>query len=103
MPSKATDEFRFVSGGDSGIDEHAIATNRLAAVQNPYFVLMAGDLAYDNGKAPDTFTQYLKNYAKSMFDSERRLIPLVSCIGNHEVMGGYSTKREDSPSILESL
>ena len=80
MPSKVTDEFRFVSGGDSGIDEHAIATNRLAALQNPNFVLMAGDLAYDNGTAPDVFTRYLRNYAAAMYDAEHRLIPMITCI-----------------------
>ena len=100
MPSKAIDEFRFVTGGDSGIDEHAMATNILAAKQNPYFVLMAGDLAYDNGKSPETFTQYLKNYSSTMYDSERRMIPMISCVGNHEVVGGYKAKREDSPQYL---
>jgi acid phosphatase type 7 len=100
MPSKVTDEFRFVSGGDSGIDVHAVATNRLAALQNPCFVLMAGDLAYDDGKSPETFTQYLRNYSKSMYDSEQRMIPMLSCIGNHEVRDGYTAKREDSPQYL---
>jgi len=100
MPSKVTDEFRFISGGDSGIDEHAIATNRLAALQNPNFVLMAGDLAYDNGKSPETFTQYLRNYNAAMYDSDHRMIPMISCIGNHEVLNGYHAKREESPQYL---
>jgi hypothetical protein len=100
MPSKVTDEFRFVSGGDSGIDEHAIATNRLAALQNPNFVLMAGDLAYDNGTAPDVFTQYLRNYAAAMYDAEHRLIPMITCIGNHEVVDGYQASRDKSPQYL---
>lgn len=100
MPSKAIDEFRFVTGGDSGIDEHAMATNLLAAKQNPYFVLMAGDLAYDNGKSPETFTQYLRNYSATMYDSEHRMIPMITCIGNHEVVDGYHAKREDSPQYL---
>jgi 3',5'-cyclic AMP phosphodiesterase CpdA len=100
MPSKVTDEFRFVSGGDSGVDEHAVATNRLAALQDPNFVLMAGDLAYDNGTSPKTFTQFLKNYHATMYDSQRRMIPMISCIGNHEVRGGYAAKRADSPQYL---
>lgn len=100
MPAKITDEFRFVSGGDAGVDAHAVATNRLAALQDPNFVLIGGDLAYDNGKSPATFTKFLKNYRSTMVDSQQRLIPMISCIGNHEVVGGYSTRREDAPQYL---
>lgn len=100
MPAKATDTFQFVSGGDAGIDEHAINTNILAAKQAPYFALIAGDLAYDNGRDPATFTQFLRNYRAHMVDPQGRLIPMLSCIGNHEVDGGYKTKRADSPQYL---
>jgi acid phosphatase type 7 len=100
MPSKATDTFQFVSGGDAGIDQHAINTNILAAKQEPYFALIAGDLAYDNGRSPETFTKYLQNYHQHMVDAKGRLIPMVTLIGNHEVDGGYKTQRKDSPSYL---
>ena len=100
MPAKITDEFRFITGGDSGVDEHAVATNKLAALQDPNFVLIAGDLAYDNGKSPATFTKFLQNYKRSMVDSSNRLIPLISTIGNHEVQKGYKALREHSPSYL---
>lgn len=60
MPAKATDTIQWVSGGDSGIDAHAIGTNIIAAKQEPYFALVAGDLAYDDGKKPDTFLKFCK-------------------------------------------
>jgi hypothetical protein len=72
----------------------------LAAKQEPYFALIAGDLAYDNGKSPATFTQFLRNYHEHMVDPEGRLIPMLSCIGNHEVAGGFKKKRVDSPQYL---
>lgn len=100
MPSKATDTFHIVSGGDAGIDQHAINTNILAAKQDPYFVLIAGDLAYDNGKSPETFTTFLQNYHRHMIDSQGRLIPLISLMGNHEVEGGYRAAREKAPQYL---
>ena len=100
MPSKATNTIQFVSGGDCGIDEHAINTNILAAKQEPYFALIAGDLAYDNGKSPETFTTYLQNYHRHMTDPQGRLIPMITLIGNHEVDGGYKTQRKDSPQYL---
>ncbi len=99
-PSHATDTFTFVSGGDSGVNPHAVSTNILAAKQDPAFALIGGDLAYDNGTSPNTFLSFLKNYSKHMVDSRGRLIPLVACIGNHEVRGGYYGSRADSPAFL---
>lgn len=100
MPAKATDTIQFVSGGDAGIGEHAIGTNIIAAKQEPHFALIGGDLAYDNGTAPQTFVQFLRNYREHMVDPKGRLIPMLSCIGNHEVKGGYKAKRADSPAYL---
>lgn len=100
MPAKATDTISFVSGGDAGVDLHAINSNVLAAKQEPYFALIAGDLAYDNGRAPATFTKFLQNYRAHMVDAKGRLIPLLSCIGNHEVDGGYRGLRAKSPQYL---
>jgi hypothetical protein len=100
MPAKATNTITFVSGGDSGVNQHAINTNILAAKQDPYFALIGGDLAYDNGTSPKTFLSFLRNYSKHMVDGRGRMIPMVACIGNHEVRGGYNGKRVDSPSFL---
>lgn len=89
MPAKATDQFRFVSGGDAGTNKEVLRTNELAALQDPYFVFIGGDVAYDNGRSPKTFLKFLENYHSTMVDSQGRLIPLVTCVGNHEVDGGY--------------
>lgn len=97
MPAKATDSFHFISGGDCGVNSHAIANNALAAKQDPYFVLIGGDLGYDNGRSPRTALAFIRNYAKGMLDSKGRLIPLVVCIGNHEVEGGYAKPRKNAP------
>lgn len=100
MPARATDTIQFVSGGDCGVNDHAIRTNMLAARQEPYFALIAGDLAYDNGRSPETFTRFLQNYHAHMVDRKGRLIPMLSCIGNHEVIGSYKGRRVDSPQYL---
>ena len=100
MPAKATDVISFVSGGDAGVNAHAVATNKIAAAQEPQFALLGGDLAYDNGKSPETFLGFLRNYSQQMVDKHGRLIPLVSCIGNHEVGGGFKGTREKSPHYL---
>lgn len=100
MPAKATDVISFVSGGDCGVNAHAVATNKIAAAQEPQFALLGGDLAYDNGKSPETFLGFLRNYSQQMVDRRGRLIPLVACIGNHEVNGGFKGTRDQSPHYL---
>ncbi len=100
MPATLTDELRFISGGDAGVNEHVLANNKLAALQDPSFVLMGGDVAYDNGVSPQTFSKFLKNYSSLMYDSSHRMIPLISCLGNHDVVGGYFAPRAKSPQYL---
>jgi hypothetical protein len=100
MPAKATNTFTWVSGGDCDTNMHAIGNNILAAKQEPYFALIAGDLGYDNGTSGKTAVQFLQNYSKHMIDPKGRLIPMVTCIGNHEVRGGYKGKRSDATFYL---
>jgi hypothetical protein len=97
MPEKATDTITFVSGGDCGIDRHAIANNISAARQDPMFVLLGGDLGYDNGKSVATSLAFLRNYSKHLVSRDGRLIPLIAGIGNHEVNGGYKKPRAKAP------
>jgi hypothetical protein len=101
MPAKATNPIQFVSGGDCGVNEHVEALNVIAGKQDPHFVLIGGDLAYDNGKSPETFQKFLKNYHRHVVDSEGRLVPMISCIGNHEVIGGHGSSRKDAPQYLD--
>jgi len=89
MPAKATKTFSFVSGGDCGVGPHTTANNKIAARQDPMFALIGGDLAYDNGLSGATFFEFIRSYSKTMIDTQGRLIPMVTCVGNHEVRGGY--------------
>ena len=97
MPAKASDTVSFVSGGDVGVNEHAVANNEQAAKQDPSFAVIGGDLGYDNGRSVATSLAFLRNYSKAMTGKNGRLIPMVACVGNHEVDGGYGTKREKAP------
>jgi hypothetical protein len=96
MPAKATKAFSFISGGDVGVNDHALANNRVAAAQDPMFALVAGDLGYDNGVSGDTALKFIQNYAATMIDSQGRLIPLITCLGNHEVRGSYGKTLKDA-------
>ena len=97
MPARATDTIHFVSGGDCGVNPHTVANNIQAARQDPMFAVIGGDLAYENGKTVATHLGFLRNYSKHMVGRDGRLIPLIACLGNHEVEGGYGTKREKAP------
>jgi hypothetical protein len=97
MPAKATDTIHFISGGDCGVNPHAVANNVQAARQAPMFALIGGDLGYDNGRSVETSLAFLRNYSKHMVARDGRLIPLVACIGNHEVDGGYGKPRAKAP------
>jgi hypothetical protein len=97
MPAKANDTISFISGGDAGVNEHAVNNNINAARQDPMFAVIGGDLAYENGKSASTFIAFLRNYSKHMIGRNGRLIPMVTCIGNHEVDGSYDQPREKAP------
>jgi hypothetical protein len=100
MPAKLTNAFHFISGGDCGANAHVVANNIIAAKQDPYFVLIGGDIAYDDGKKPLETLKFLKNYSSTMKDSRGRLIPMVTCMGNHEVNGGYGKPRSAAPMFF---
>jgi hypothetical protein len=97
MPAKATDTIHFISGGDCGVNTHAVANNVSAARQDPMFALIGGDLGYDNGVSVETSLAFIRNYSRHMIGRDGRLIPLVTCIGNHEVAGGYGQPRAKAP------
>jgi hypothetical protein len=97
MPARATDTIHFISGGDCGVNPHAVANNIQAARQDPMFAIVGGDLGYDNGKSVEVSLAFIRNYSKHMIGRDGRLIPLITCIGNHEVEGGYNKPREKAP------
>src|SRR5262249_14006178 len=97
MPARATDTIHFISGGDCGVNAHAPANNVQAARQDPMFAVVGGDLGYDNGKSVEISLAFLRNYSKHMVGRDGRLIPMVTCIGNHEVDGGYGKPRAKAP------
>jgi hypothetical protein len=106
MPAKASQAIHFVSGGDCGVNQHTIANNLQAARQDPMFAVIGGDLAYENGKSVSTHLAFIRNYSRTMIGRDGRLIPMIACLGNHEVDGGYGTKREKAPffySLFDGL
>lgn len=105
MPTKDTNPIQFVSGGDCGVGDAPRHSNRLASAQTPGFVIQGGDLAYENGRDPLRFLEFLDNYSEDLRDGQR-LIPMLACLGNHEVDGGYVDSRAAAPffySVFDGL
>jgi hypothetical protein len=106
MPARATEAIHFISGGDCGVNAHTVANNVQAARQDPMFAVVGGDLGYDNGRSVEVSLAFLRNYSRHMVGRDGRLIPLVACIGNHEVDGGYAKPRAKAPffyALFEGL
>jgi hypothetical protein len=106
MPEKATNTIQFISGGDCGTADIANATSIMAAKQEPHFALIGGDLAYDNGNSPDTFLTFLRNYSRHMVDPQGRLIPMVTCPGNHETndkQGSFAVRAPHYMSVFDGF
>ena len=61
------------------------------------FAVIGGDLGYDNGTSVETSLNFIRNYSKHMIGRDGRLIPMIACIGNHEVAGGYNQPRTKAP------
>ncbi len=97
MPARATDTIHFISGGDCGVNHHAVANTIQAARQDPMFAVVGGDLGYDDGKSVEVSLAFLRNYSQHMIGRDGRLIPLLAGIGNHEVDGGYNKPRAKAP------
>src|SRR5262249_14426549 len=97
MPAKATNAIHFLSGCNCGVKAHAVASKIQAAPPGPMFAVVGGDLGYDNGRSAAVSLAFLRNYSKHMVGRDGRLIPLVACIGNHEVDGGYYRSRAKAP------
>lgn len=78
---------RFIDGGDIGVDSLAARLQKLAAKQDPDFVVIGGDIAYENGLLGDypVYDRWLDNWEKNMVTPDGRMIPIVTAIGNHEV------------------
>ena len=78
--------FRFIDGGDMGVDESVAGMLRTAARTDPDFAIIGGDIAYENGLLGDyrTWDRWLRNWDQNMVTTDGRMVPIVTAIGNHE-------------------
>ncbi len=98
MPESSDEPITFVSGGDvASNDLTDVDVHIQAARCNPQFVLIGGDLAYGDGIKHEQWVKFLEVWNQHMVTADGRMIPLVACIGNHEVRQGYGRSRAAAP------
>lgn len=96
-PSTLEQSFSFVEGGDLYHGNRALMVNtcRLAAAQRPLFAVLGGDLAYavrgSRASRQDSakWIDWLRVWHETMVTPEKRMIPIIAAIGNHDVIGLY--------------
>jgi len=80
-------------------DEYVVELCKHAAGKNPYFAMIGGDVAYDNGFVwcYRRWDQWFENWYTYMVTSNGGyLIPAILAIGNHEA-GGFSRYGGSTP------
>jgi acid phosphatase type 7 len=94
MPARLTRPVLFATGGDTQSDDKRFGTtNRMVAQYDLDFVLIGGDLAYSNGdpRLVKREQEWFETVSRTLMTKDRRLIPLIAAIGNHEVFSERDT------------
>lgn len=92
MPEVLNRPLRFAVGGDTRHSkEYLEKTNRAAMTHHPEFIVLGGDLCYENGTAGNVgnVIEWFDAYMATLISADGRAIPIVTAVGNHEVRGGY--------------
>jgi len=106
MPATLDAPVRFVEGGDVYHDNLYLLekANRQAALTNPMFAVLGGDIAYSadssDGLFPERIDRWFEFFAawkETMVTPDGFLIPLIPAIGNHETTGGFGRSIRQAP------
>jgi acid phosphatase type 7 len=99
MPDSITDRpLVFASGGDVRHRQRWMErTNRVAMRYSPDFIIWGGDLAYADGRLDNVgrWYEFFDAMLNTLITDDGRVVPVVVCIGNHEINGGYYFRTDD--------
>lgn len=110
LPATLSSPLKFVVGGDIYHDQISLVEemNSLAALEDPHFALLGGDIAYTGSgfsflnEDAERWIDFLKAWSKTMVKSDGSLIPMTAAIGNHDVNGRFD-QTEDKARLFYQL
>lgn len=87
LPATLRRPLTFVEGGDPQDGPAMEQMMRLAASRDPAFIVLGGDLAFDDGRPErgGRVERFLRSLGTDLVTSEGRHIPVIVCLGNHDV------------------
>jgi hypothetical protein len=91
MPADLSEPIRFAVGGDVGYSFKRLKPMHEAVMAyDPQFIVWGGDIANCNGEIADRWVRLYDAILKTLINDDGRVIPIVTVIGNHEVLlNGY--------------
>lgn len=98
LPATLDRPLKIANGGDTMHKTEWFAnTTKALAARDPDLVVFGGDLAYEDGKKGERVLTWIRTYHQNARTPDGRLLPFISCIGNHEVVGGYGGDLSKAP------
>ena len=87
LPAALDRRLSFVQGGDPQDGPAMEQMMRLAASRDPAFAVIGGDLTFDDGLPANAgrVERFFRSLGKDLVTSDGRHIPVIVCIGNHDV------------------
>lgn len=98
MPSNIDEPVTFIAGADTHGPQHIeryTNMSKQAALQNPYFATIAGDIAYAEGNPERLhyWYEFFDVWKENMVTEDGHLIPILPTLGNHDVHGNEYHQR----------
>ncbi len=93
----STGSIKIAIGGDSMHQKEWFEkTNHVVTSYDPDFIIIGGDMAYENGLADNIERIYawFDAYSKTLVTNDKRILPCIVAVGNHEVVQGYYRNNE---------
>lgn len=98
LPLTLDRPLKIANGGDTMHKPEWFAnTNKALAARDPDLVVFGGDLAYEDGTHGDRVLTWIRTWHQTARAPDGRLLPFISCIGNHEVRGHYGGDADKAP------
>jgi hypothetical protein len=104
VPADFVRPLRVITGGDTMHKPEWLAkTTKVLGARDPDLIVLGGDLAYEDGRNGERVATWIQTWSAAALAPDGRLLPFMSCIGNHEVQGHYGASPAQAPFFYAML